>query len=814
MPSPSLMPVRPSARALRPLALAALLGSAALAAAACTDSTGTQIGADRSIPLVSITASNAPNDTTLSFTVHAADNLGLKRVLVTVSGGVTAVRDTVFTSAVTSLDLPFDLSVPASVPPGTGVIVVAQATDGAHNISPSDTLVLAVGNVAPAQVVITSPGSGTPAVVGKSVQLVISARSALKVARVGWRTTGVDTLADSVALASPLPDSTVTDTTSHNTLTIPATSPTGQLIVTPFLVDSIGQRTLGSPITLTVQTTTTSSTGPVVNFQVNPRVEVSDTVRVDANDPTGITVLGYEVHALNGALITADSISSPGQFTFSTNQFRFNLPFTTFPDTVTVTGFATNSNGTRTFALRNGVTRFDTVVVVAGVTQPLPNGGRLADALYHPGSDRLYLTNIDRNEVEVFNLADSSFKTAINVGSRPWGIAPWPRDRNGTMGDTLLVANSGGTNISYINLNAGATGTEVYRYALPNIIVSTVTTELSSLTGQPFQKETIHDFSDRPQFLATTCRGPTTAGSLCGDVILVYSTTPTGGQTTPFENEGTVRWEDLSDSTSHFFFEQAIGQAAGRADTLKITRLAAQNTGADTTLVPFQQRAVGADPSDSTALFSVVVDIDALAFRDTTFVRNSGNFRRAILGEGGNVDGSRAIMFDVTQGLDPQFIDALGNPRPLPVPVVDRGISPAADVSDYIANNFSGVNGVAINFDGELAAIRGGATVLIDRTLRQQGVLQTTGTNAGFDFHPQNAGVDFGSINHLAFAASPDPVIEVYDTFCFKRVGVIPVRAPIVGPIKASIRGGDIVLVGATATGVVIVTVPNTLTGC
>ena len=39
-----------------------------------------------------------------------------------------------------------------------------------------------------------------------------------------------------------------------------------------------------------------------------------------------------------------------------------------------------------------------------------------------------------------FSLADSSFKTPIFVGSRPWGLSAWPRDHNGTMGDTLLVA--------------------------------------------------------------------------------------------------------------------------------------------------------------------------------------------------------------------------------------------------------------------------------------------------------------------------------------------------------------------------------------
>ncbi|HET7583733.1 MAG TPA: hypothetical protein VFK13_02440 [Gemmatimonadaceae bacterium] len=806
MPSSSRSAAR-RASAVRLLAAAALFSGAALLAAACTDSTASQIGADRSTPFVSVAANDAPNDTTLSFTVHAGDNLGLKRVLVTVTGGVVSVFDTTMTSAVTALDLPFDLTVPSSVAPGTPVIIVAQATDGAANVSPPDTLSLAVGNVAPALVIITSPASGSAAVVGKSVVLSISARSALKVARVGWLATGVASFGDSTLFATPLKDSVPV----IDTLNVPSTAGTGQLTVTPFLVDSLGQRVTGNPITLNVQTAAATGSVPVVDFQVNPRIEVTDTVHVEATDPTGVTNIGYEVRTLAGVLIAADSVSSTGQITQLLERFDLSLPITTFPTSVTVSAFATNSIGTRAFALRGGVTRLDTVVVVAGVTRGLPNGGRLADGLYHPNTDRLYLTNIDRNEVEVFNLADSSFLTPIVVGSRPWGIAPWPRDRNGTMGDTLLVANSGGTNISYINLNAGTTGAEVYRYALPNIIVSTVTTELSSITGQPFQKKTEHDFSDRPQYLATTCQGPTAPGSLCGDVILVYSTTPTGGQTKPFEKKGTIRWEDLSDSTSHFFFEQAMGQGEGRADTLEIERLAALGTGSDSVLVPFLQRGVGAPLTDSAALFSVVVRIDALGFRDTTFVRNSGNFRRAVLGEGGDVDGSRALMYDATSGMQSTFVGADGTVWPIPTPVIDNGVSRAVDVSDYQGNAFADVKGVAINFDGALSAIRADSTYIIDPTLRLQGLLQTTGANAGFDFHPQNTGVNSAGNTRLAFAAAADPVIEVYDTFCFRRVGLIPVRDPIIGPIKASLRGANIVLVGATATGVVIVTVPNTL---
>jgi len=52
----------------------------------------------------------------------------------------------------------------------------------------------------------------------------------------------------------------------------------------------------------------------------------------------------------------------------------------------------------------------------------------------------------------------------------------------------------------------------------------------------------------------------------------------------------------------------------------------------------------------------------------------------------------------------------------------------------------------------------------------------------------------------------------VYENHYYRRVTTIPVKSPIIGPIKAALRPttGQIILVGATANGVVIVTLPDT----
>ncbi len=781
----------------------------ALVVAACADATGVLGGnsADTVPPSIHINPSTSTVDSVVAFSVSVKDNIGIKNIKVNVSGGLTFSYDTTFTSAITEAAIPFSIVVPKSIPVGTPVLVSAVALDGALNKSPTDSLRTTVGNVPPAEVAITNPATNTVAITGKAVVLTMKARSALRVRVVGFKTSGSFIAADSVVYKTPLADSI----SQLDTLAIPTSATIGPLTITPFVVDSLGQRTLGKPTVLSVQLLGSINSIPVVSFSHTSRVEVNDTIHVDASDQTGITALGYEIRRVVGGTIEVkDSVSSNGNFTQQSKTFSISLPYSNFPTTIYVQAFARNSNNVRAYAKTvGGADKVDTVVVVSGATKALPTGGAIMDAIYHPRTDRLYLTNIQRNQLEVFNLSDSSFKSAINVGSRPWGIAPWPRDHNGTVGDTLLIANSGGTDISYVSLNSGSTGREVSRYALPNIIAYTVTTTKNPTTGLLIQQRTKYDFSDRPQFLGTTCSG---SGAACGDVILTYSTTPTGGQSEPFaHNNGTLRWENLATHQSHFFFEQAEGQEMDRSDTLEIIRYDANGVDVNT-LVPYRQWAKSG--TDSTQV-STVVKISGLGFRDTTFVRNSGNFRRAAFGEGGQVQGTRAMTYDASRGLSNQVLLSSGAVGITPIPTHDLGLSGAQDVSDFVANSFARVSGISMNFDGSLTGVRADSTYLLNPALRLQGILSTAASNSGLDFHPANSGPNsFPLSSRLVFAASSNPQIDIYDSYCYKLVASVPIRDPIIGPIKAAIRPstGQIVIVGATRGGVVIVTLPNTFT--
>jgi hypothetical protein len=785
------------------LILAVVAASISLAVAACNDTTSANGTMDRTPPTMTLTPITGGADTVIAFSARAKDNLGLRTIHVQAIGAVGVVFDTTFTSAVTDFTRGFTLFASRLIPPGTPVLITATAVDGAGNTSGVDSLRLATGNLPPPDVRVLSPFSGSSAVLGKSIVVTVMGKTAVKIRSLGLNTTGPVVRADSVIYSSPLKDSL----TMQDTIAIPLTATAGTLTITPFVRDSLGQRAVGPSITITVQTAAQVNSVPVVNqYCVGNstydnacghvrRVEVGDTVHVEADDPSGIARLGYEVRStIGGPIDDSATFVSSGNLTFEPHNFTMKLPYTVYPTTAYIQVFARNTNGIRAYAkLASGLDRVDTVIVVAGVTRPLPAGGIVADAMYHPGKDRLYISNITQNRVEVFDLATLGFQAAVIVGSRPWGIAGWPRNNTGAMGDTVLVANSGGTSISYVRLDAVGNGVEASRYQLPNIIAYTITTTTSSTSGAPIQVRTKYDFSDRPQFLGATC---IQAGGVCGDVILAYSTTPTPGQSAPFQsNNGTLRWENLSKGTSHLFFEQAMGQSAARADTLEIIRYDANGVN-QTVLVPYKYT----NPV-TLAVSSTVIDITRLGFRDTTFVRGSGDFNRAIFGEGGAVNGSRAMTYNAARGSDPNF------------PFIDLGVSPASDVSDFIANAFSKVQGVAINRDGSLVAIRGDSTYLLNGALRLQGVLPTATANAGIDFHPQNNAAAFPLSTRLIFAASSQPLIDVYDTNCYQKIAQIQIRDPIIGPVKAALRPtGQLVLVGATARGVVIATLPNTFT--
>src|SRR3989442_3190739 len=615
-----------------------------------------------------------------------------------------------------------------------------------------------------------------------------------------------------------------------------------------FAVDSGFRVASTPPVTVNILSVVNDLTPPQVEHFVPLRAEVGDTVTVHATDPSGISKIGFIVTDLTGAtVLAADSIGVPplpatnlsGKATDVVHSFSMNSPgITTFPTQVVVHGFAVDSanalnrgvsGATFTTISPTGPAKLDTITLVAGVTRSFPLGGKIADAIFNANLNELYLTNPSRHRVEIFQVANSSFVAnpiSFGVGV-PWGIALWPRDTLGAYGDTIVVADAGGTQLAIVDVRPAVRRLQ-WRQDLPNFLIETYKV-LTSAGAGTLEQITIYDVSDRPQYVATVCRPA--SGTACppDQIYALYSTTPTVSSTSPFAGKGTLRMEKLVSPTSgfaqfgHLFWEIGATTANASTDTLRIEEI----RGNTSSVV-------------LSACAGVSIKLESFGLGDSTYVRNSGNFKHAFFGEGGNITTSfaRVMAYDANRILQTGvFQSCLAAPGRTALASgfndVDFGMSPGVNVSNFISNTGIRVASVATNFNGLTNVVRADSIYYLDSNLRLKatsctlavgGVGCVTGSpgmdmNYFHDFSPGGSctptcGGGTNVNNRLLFAARPDASIDVFDTFDGSQIlsgglpVTIPIRDPIIGPLRVAKDATGQLLFGITAKGLVMVRLP------
>jgi len=789
----------------------------------------------------------------LSFTVNATDNLGLKDIRLTYSGGYIAQTDTVFNTAVTS----YNQGTRVTFPPGSGaggfITIIGRATDGAGNFS-EDTIVVFLSNVQALAVSLVAPTAPALAATGKNIPVEVHAQQLGGIATVGFiivpRAAVVDpTVPPSDSLVFIPPARQPPDTFYTDTLTVQAGFTT--FTVTGFAVDAGGRRAFSNTVTVTVQTPGNDITPPTVSHTISSRVEVNDNVTVHATDPSGIKVMGFRVDTALAAVppftgvtplkFVLDSTMAAGNLTTVDKVFALALPLSDsgLPKSVVIRGYACDLAVARNCAYSQTSTVIagsaprraapfaigasggvDTVVVVAGTTHSLPFGGHIADAIYNSNRRELYLTNDALGRVEVYNLATNTFDPTgiITAGPVPWGIALWPVDTLGTYDpNRVVVADAGGTELSILD---ASTRRLLWRQGLPNFLIEKYSIQV--LSGFIRAVITVHDVSDRPQYLGTVCRvGGAPPNCDPNQIYAIYSTTPTQSSSSPFNGRATLRMEKLinsSDTTQlfgHLFWELgALGQNV-TGDTLRIEMIRPT----------LGQRAVVL-----TACKQVTIDFGSFGLGDQTFVRNTGNFTHAFVGEGGsNIELSSARVFAYSakkQLIRPANSCSMGGVIPESgTDDQDFGMSPGVHVSDFISNTGVHVVSIATNFNGLTNLVRAGtdSTYYLDEGLRLWGTSAVGSATPGMDmnynhnFEPGpscavNCGGGSGNINErMVFTASPDTSIRVFDTFFFNQQRKISIRDPIIGPLRVALdaTSGQQYLFGITARGLVVVSLPT-----
>ena len=789
-------------------------------------------GVQRDLTAPTITLSNTVGDTQdiaagLQFTVDAIDNLALKTIRLTFTGGYAAgPTDTNFTGQVKTITYAKKITFPANSGAGGSIRVVGRAIDGAGNFS-EDTLFIFLSNVQSLQVQLLAPVPGAVASTGKGIPVQVVAVQNTGIRKIGFLVSPATAVTnptgtDSLSFTIPLQDSvSLTDT-----LTVNAASGTFTLV--GFAEDSAGRRATSGTVTVTVLSAANDNAPPSVDHRVTGRVEVSDSVQVHASDPSAIAWIGVKTSTIGGTLLRFDTVNvAAGNLTDVTRSFGLNLGalLTTFPTDILVQGYACDGATARNcaFSQAGGVVGatpvVDTVTVVAGVTRPLPRGGAIADAIFSGNRNELYLTNPTLSRVEIFQVANTSFVAngIPTAGPQPWGIALWPRDTLGGYGDSIVVANSGGTELSIIDVTP-ARRRLAWRQDLPNFVVQKYKVIVTS--GSYTAEIENFDLSDRPQYLATVCRPA--GGSACSvdSIFALYSTTPTISSTVPFSGRATVRMEKLKNTAdtnqlfAHLFWEIGSSTAGSSTDTLRIEMRRGR---------PYNQTRVVLS-----ACAGINVDLSTFGLGDTTFARNSGNFTHGFFGEGGKVTAAFARVMGYTTKDSllhgaPTFRGCFTSPDTINGPVDfgdndrDKGMSPGVDVSDFISNTGVRVSSIATNFNGGTNVVRADSIYFLDEGLRLKGTSVAPVGAPGMDmnynhaFQAGNPGTPtFGGAGNpndrILFAARPDGNIDIFDTFFYGIVGSIPVRDPIIGPLRvAKDLLGNQYLFGITARGLVTV---------
>jgi hypothetical protein len=807
-------------------------------------------GIQRDVTQPSITLSNTAGDTQnisggLRFSVSAVDNLALKSVNITFSGGFISTLDTTFTTQVKTYTSSKTITFPANSGAGGGITVIGRATDGAGNFA-EDTIFIFLANVQALRVTLVSPQAGSVASTGRGIPVQVQAIQNTGIAKIGFLVSPAAAVTnptvppnDSIVFTPPFADSVV----YTDTLIVNATS--GSFNVQGFAEDSAGRRGTTNVITVSIQSAVNDVTKPVVSHKVDPRVEVDDSVLVRATDPSAIAWIGFRVDT-NGFLLKFDTINvAAGNLTDVTRRFNLNLAGVLpqpYPRTIVVRGYACDAATARNCDYTNSTTLLpsapigpqasanaliDTVIVVSGITVGLPFGGRIADAIFNGNDSTLYLTNPALSRVEIFQVSNTAFvATGIpTAGPQPWGIALWPRDTLGNYGDTIVVANSGGTQLSVIDVRPGVRRL-AWRQDLPDFLIETY-----KILTSPLREEiTVYDVSDRPQYVATVCRAG--AGTAChvDSIFAIYSTTPTKSSASPFSGRATLRMEKLKntqDTTqlfAHLFWELAGDSTltSTSRDTLRIEMRRGR---------PYNQQKVVLS-----ACQGVTILLSTFGLGDSTFVRNSGNFTHAFMGEGGNITTqfARVVGYSTKAAL----IHGVAGTDPAPCPTSiggftadsgdndrDLGVTPAIDVSDFISNTGARISSVATNFNGRTNLVRADSIYYLDEGLRLKGTSPAPVGTPGMDMnynHAFQAGTPgtptFGGAGNpndrIAFSARPDGNIDVWDTFFYGKIGGIVVRDPIIGPLRVARNRANTRqwLFGVTARGVVMVeltVIPN-----
>lgn len=636
----------------------------------------------------------------------------------------------------------------------------------------------------------------------------VASMSAHIVSDASWPTK-IDTI---VALPFAGPSNNVTVT---GRIPLPADAvPLTPLTLTPTAVDVLSQTGSSAPFQIYVRGGLPPA--PLVKQVVAPRLEISDSIQITATGDR-ISAVGYQLR--NRANVTVATYSTLP--TTIPQKLPLNLPSSFQGQRYAVVTFARDSAGRTGWSVPSSVSTVqtdsasawaDSTDIVYGQTFSMPAGrpGIAGDVVVDAASGNVFISNTKYNRLEKWNAAAAKANpatafdpTGVSVGSEPWGMVLQADN------DTLLVANSGGTNISKVCISSCPTPREVAskRLQTRNTYIFTVTETRDAATGRIQLSATGPiSYSDRPQYVQQSAGGR-----------LYYSTKPT-----TFAPKGTIRWLDptlkVPDPRQVYQYAATTANAGTyvifNADSIAITRFQGiappsdrltifDHVYGDTLNKPgmtcngsvyvicatdsvvvnaiAKVDTAGGIPTGADVVGRNDVSVEALGLTDTTFVSASGDRSWIGFGEGNTNGGTGRVMM---------VNDPAGTPEP-------GFFSPAVTVRDLLENASESVYGLGIDLHGANVAVHGAQSYFASLEnpfhLRLQGKFDTFDRGAGITYHP-SADLRNGFVSsspsdstRTAFVASSNGSIEIVDAFNYVSRGTLQIKGTLYGPLRATL---------------------------
>ena len=707
------------------------------------------------------------------------------------------------------------------------LVVYGILTDAATPTTHADTQRIVVRMATGPKVRFLAPVLGDSATPAAGLTVTLRATHPIGVTRLGFRMQGAS------SWLSPL-DTTIfvnyspstLDTTFTATVLIPANAPPKSVVtITPVSLDVDGQEGSSSPMFVPVRQG--APPGPVVTQNIPARLETVDAISVTASG-NGLTFVGFELRDQSGVVVLRDSFpQGPPPPSSAVVSLPVTLPASAQGKRLAVISFAYDVGGRLGYSVRQGVTAsqpnrlaafVDSTTIVFGRTYPVPSTrpGTIADVVVDRSRGNVFLSNISAGRLEVWQQGTRTFDpNGIFVGSEPWGMT---LSRTATQGDTLYVANSGGTNLSRVFIGGGAVSG--MKEDLANRIVTRISLLYKvseardpntgkirlTLTG-PFL------FSDRPQYVQQS-----TAGRI------YLSTRPTSAATA-----GTIRYLDPSATAPDQRFILAFATPGTDAnsylianiDAASITPAPANSPASDVLTLCDHSSGTTANPvcasSDQGIAATVAAlrvaepntDLDAqvnldpisLGLTDTTYAAASGDGQWIAFGEGHKTPFARVFLLRDDGTVPDKFSYA----------------SPSLNVVDLVNNASDQLFGVALDKFGKTLGVHGidsyFATVAQPFTQRLQGTSSTFDVGAGIAFHPEADGTNTPMPQRLAFVASNNGQVDLVDVAYFTSRGTLTTKLNLTGPLRASLPfpGDDpsivLKLFGVSSSGLVVIDV-------